>query len=219
MKKLFKKNITYLFSVIPLTLIVFTIKLRSVENFISTSCLTPVLNKTKTFDDLPCGFVAKGPMLHPQKPTFVTNNYIPILQYPTGNFPGTNVQIYNSIYSEHQTDQLIIQEDGNLVLYCITCTPVKPLWSAQTRGKDGKALFFQADGDLVLRNSLGKTVWHSNIHSKCAGSERAYFSLQDDGNLVMLYDQNTDNTGATYYLGSTGSTNDQLKSSHPGKIE
>jgi hypothetical protein len=218
MKKPFKKSISYMFSIIPLLLFIVTVNSKKNGNFVPPSSLTPVSNKVtaKIFDELPCGFVSRGKQL-PEKPTFVTNNYIPILQYPTGNFPGTNVQIYNSIYSEHQNDQLILQVDGNLVLYCLTCNPVKAIWSAQTQGKDGKVLFFQPDGDLVLHNSLGKVIWHSNIHSTCAGSDQAYFTLQDDGNLAMLYNDPTD--GVTHYLGGTGSTNDQTKMSHPGKIQ
>ncbi len=227
MKKLLKKSLNYAFTIIPLAAIIFTIGFKRAGNFNSISRLQPVFYKNPTtghsgggITDLPCGFVSKG-KLPPQKPTFVTNNYVPVLQYPSGNFPGTTTQLYNSIYSEHQTDQLIIQEDGNLVIYCVTCNPVKALWSAQTRGKDGKTLFFQSDGDLVLKNSFGKTVWHSNIHSTCKGSDQAYFTLQDDGNLLMLFNEGVDgsNNGFAYYLGSTGSTNDQLKSGHPGKIQ
>jgi hypothetical protein len=192
---------------------------------------------------LPCGFVSKGVQL-PEQPSFTTNNVIPILQYPAGNSPGTTLQIPDALYSERQNDQLILQPDGNLVIYCTTCNPAKAIWSSQTNGKNVRALYFQPDGDLVLRNANGKMVWHSNIHSSCAGSEQAYFTLQDDGNLVMLYNLTIGNGAAassgaspvsspaspasgnsndvkvvTEYLGGTGSTNDQDKMSHPGKLQ
>jgi hypothetical protein len=219
MKNLLKKSAKYVFSIVPLAAIVMVVNFGKPLN----ATLSATGNAPGTYnvfsDDLPCGYTQKGPLVTPQKPTFVTNNYVPILQFPAGIFPGTNVTIGNAIYSQGETDQLILQEDGNLVLYCTTCNPLKPLWASQTRGKDAKTLFFQTDGDLVLRNSFGRTVWHSNIHSTCAGSEQAYFTLQDDGNLVMLYNQNPDATGSTYLLGSTGCTNDQSKMSHPGKIQ
>jgi len=213
MKNSLKTSFKYVFSIIPLGAILLTVNL--IETHLNPKTVH-ILNKPA---DLPCGFVAKGPLLQPQKPTFVTNNNIPILQFPAGNFPGTNTPVGNALYSAGESDQLILQEDGNLVLYCTSCNPLKPLWSTQTRGKDGKTLYFLTNGDLVLRNSYGKTIWHSNIHSTCAGSERAYFTLQDDGNLLMLINQNDDNTGSAYLLGSTGCTNDQPKSAHQAKIE
>jgi len=220
MKNPLKTSFKYVFSIIPLGAILLTINLIGPHlnpKAVNTSAkAAATVNKLA---DIPCGFVAKGPLQQPQKPTFVTNNNIPVLQYPTGNFPGTTIQVGNAIYSASETDQLILQEDGNLVLYCTTCQPVRPLWSTQTRGKEGRALYFQSDGDLVLRNAYNKIIWHSNIHSTCAGSERAYFSLQDDGNLVMLINQNDDNTGNAFLLGSTGCTNDQPKSAHQAKIE
>ena len=219
MKNVLKQSAKYAFSIVPLVaIVIFAYFKKSPIGF------TPPASRPnamavfpgKEFADLPCGFVSHGKQ-QAEKPTFVTNPYIPILQYPTGNFPGTDVKIFNSIFSEHQSDDLELQVDGNLVLYCLTCNPKKPLWSSQTNGKDGKTLFFQPDGDLVLRNSLGKTIWHYNIHSTCPGSDKAYFTLQDDGNLAMLYDDAE--AGLTHYLGGTGSTNDQAKMTHPGKIQ
>ncbi len=215
MKNYLKTSLKYVFSVIPLAAIILIAD--------SGKPLTvPAPGKAMAAvapADLPCGFVAKGPLQQPQKPTFTTNNNIPVLQSVPGVFPGTNVTVPNTVMSAGGSDQLILQDDGNLVLYCTTCNPVKPLWASQTRGKDAKTLYFQTDGDLVLRNSYGKTVWHSNIRSTCSGSERAYFTLQDDGNMVMLINQNADNTGSAYLLGATGCTNDQPKSAHQAKIE
>ena len=213
MKNPLKTPFKYVFSIIPLGAILLTVNFKKPVN---ENKATATVNKSA---DLPCGFVQKGPLLQPQKPTFVTNNNIPVLQNPAGNFPGTNTMVPNALYSITGGDQLVLQDDGNLVIYCKSCYPAKPLWSAETRGKDGKTLYFLTSGDLVLRNSNGKTVWHSNIRSTCPGSERAYFTLQDDGNMLMLINQNSDNTGSAYLLGSTGCTNDQPKSSHPAKIE
>jgi len=225
MKQLLKKSMKYTYMVVmPIlaTALIVNLKKTSVEEkttaiFQTESKRTFQKNATADeFDGLPCGFVAHGKQL-PEKPTFVTNNYIPILQYPAGIFAGTNTQVYDSIFSDHQNDELVLQVDGNLVIYNISNNQKKPIWSANTQGKDGKYLFFQADGDLVLRNTQGKVVWHSNIKSTCAGSELAYFTLQDDGNLAMLYNDNAN--AVAYYLGGTASTNDQAKMVHPGKLQ
>ncbi len=197
--------------------------------------------------DLPCGFTAQGPHQQPEKPSFTTSDDIPVLQYPAGRYAQTNISVPDAINSEKSTDELVLQGDGNLVIYCISCSPAKAIWSSQTAGKKAKTLFFQTDGELVLKNENNKVVWHSNIRSKCPGSERAYFTLQDDGNLAMLYDEkaaagvikqsgqsnagpsanapankdaiNTNNAGVyTYYIAGTTSTNDQ-PSTHPGKIQ
>jgi hypothetical protein len=226
MKSLLNKSAKYVFSILPLAAIIIIVNLKkSPDNFISTHHLSAVANKISAtnapidvFDGLPCGFKQVG-IEDAHKPTFLTNNTIPVLQYPAGNSPGTTFQISDAIYNDSQSDQLILQADGNLVIYCTSCNPVKALWSTQTNGKGGKALFFQTDGDLVLRNANNKVIWHSNIRSTCSGSELAYYTLQDDGNLAMLYDQTVGDKQVAIYLGGTATTNNQERSPHPGKIQ
>ena len=221
MKTFFKKSPKYVLSAILLTTAFGVVNLK---NFLNIFPL-PATDKTVganlsggKFVGLPCGYKTVG-LEDPHKPSFLTNNDIPALQYPAGNAPGTNFQIPDAVYSDSQSDQLILQSDGNLVIYCLSCNPGKALWSTQTNGKGGTALYFQTDGDLVLRNANHKVIWHSNIHSTCAGSELAYFTLQDDGNLAMLYDQNVGNKVVASYLGGTATTNDQASSPHPGKLQ
>jgi len=209
-RKTFKQSAKYLFSIFPLGII-----------FVLPGAVKTVHRPEKALKitaGLPCGFVAKN-LQDPDKPTFLTNNDIPILLYPAGNYPGTNFQVPDAAYTPSKNDQLILQPDGNLVIYCTSCTPSRALWSSQTNGKGAIALFFQTDGDLVLKDAYGKTVWHSNIKSKCPGSEAVYYTFQDDGNLVMLYDETVGSKQITAFLGSTGSSNNQTKSPHPGKIQ
>lgn len=230
MLKLIKKSAKYVFGIMPFAALVLIVNLNKSPDSVTSKSDLPVVNNITAkevsnafFNNLPCGFKAQGAPQMPEKPSFTPNNGTPILQYPAGNYPGTSEQISNVLLSDGKKDQLILQPDGNLVIYCISCYPSKAIWSSQTKGKDGHTLFFQTDGDLVLRNSKGKMIWHSNVISKCAGSEKAYFTLQDDGNLVMLYNEaikkenSKDLTVATYLCGS-GSTNDQA-SAHPGKIQ
>lgn len=53
---------------------------------------------------------------------------------------------------------LIWQNDGNLVLYTTSGTPI---WSSSTGGQRGKWLVFQPDGNLVIYGSSGP-LWASN---------------------------------------------------------
>jgi hypothetical protein len=225
MLKIIKKSATCAFGIMPLAVIILIVNFKKSPASGSSVVPVAIVAKAAFIDDLPCGFKAQGSPQLPEKPTFFTNDGTPVLQYPAGSFPGTTAQIPNVLYSENQNDQLILQPDGNLVIYCVTCIPTKALWSKQTNGKGGQTLFFQSNGDLVLHNAGGKVIWHSNIISKCAGSEQAYFTLQDDGNLAMLFDQviskpnSTETTTVTAYLGGTASTNDQAKMAHPGKLQ
>jgi len=72
--------------------------------------------------------------------------------------------------------KLVLQADGNLVLY----DKDKALWSSGTNGKNAKKLVMQNDGNLVLYGPNGP-VWASNT----SGNRGAYLVLQDDGNLVI----------------------------------
>lgn len=75
--------------------------------------------------------------------------------------------------------RLILQPDGNLVLYFQT----RALWSTATDGKSVSFLALQPDGNLVLYDNASKPIWHSHT----VGGERSRLVLQPDGNLV-LYD-------------------------------
>ena len=72
--------------------------------------------------------------------------------------------------------KLILQEDGNLVLY----RKGKALWSSGTNGKDARKLVMQSDGNLVLYGNNGP-IWASNT----SGNRGAFLMLQNDGNLVI----------------------------------
>ncbi len=81
-----------------------------------------------------------------------------------------------SLESPNGRFKLVLQADGNLVLY----DKDKALWSSGTNGKDAKKLVMQNDGNLVLYGPNGP-VWASNT----SGNRGAYLVLQDDGNLVI----------------------------------
>jgi hypothetical protein len=77
--------------------------------------------------------------------------------------------------------KLIMQSDGNLVLYSSRFDPARALWSSNTGGNAGAYAVMQSDGNFVVYSSAGKALWQSGT----SGNSGAYVSLQDDGNLVV----------------------------------
>lgn len=71
---------------------------------------------------------------------------------------------------------LVMQQDGNLVLYE---HGVEPLWASHT-GK-GEVCVMQEDGDLVVSDAEGKPAWSSGT----GGHPGAFLTLNNDKNLVI----------------------------------
>jgi hypothetical protein len=78
--------------------------------------------------------------------------------------------------------KLILQRDGNLVLY----SPTQALWATGTDGQATAFLAIQPDGNLVLYNRNGHALWAS--HTTRFGLTRLV--VQQDGNLVIYDRQN-----------------------------
>lgn len=66
--------------------------------------------------------------------------------------------LWASATSGQPTAELILQSDGNLVLYSVTGTP---LWSSATFGNPGDRLVVQNDGNLVIYSSANAPLWSS----------------------------------------------------------
>ena len=76
--------------------------------------------------------------------------------------------------------RLVMQADGNLVLYRTGASPWAALWSSGTAGQPGARVVMQGDGNLVVyRGSVAK--WSSNT----AGFGGSSIWLQNDSNLVI----------------------------------
>jgi GH25 family lysozyme M1 (1,4-beta-N-acetylmuramidase) len=73
--------------------------------------------------------------------------------------------------------QLVMQTDGNVVLYAHGIA----LWATGTNGKGGYLFVMQGDGNLVLYSNAGCPMWASNT----SGHPGAFFAVQSDGNLVI----------------------------------
>ena len=75
--------------------------------------------------------------------------------------------------------RLIMQADGNLVLY--RTQTMQPLWASDTWGQDVATTVMQTDGNLVAYSPQGVPAWATGTD----GHAGAYVILQDDGNLVV----------------------------------
>jgi hypothetical protein len=85
-----------------------------------------------------------------------------------------------SIVSSDGRFKLVMQIDGNLVLYKLESG--QALWATGTDGQDVEFCIMQSDGNLVLYlEGSGRPVWASNT----AGNPDSFLVVQNDGNLVV----------------------------------
>ena len=96
--------------------------------------------------------------------------------------PKEELAVKESIRSENGRYELVLQEDGNLVLYR---SGGGVLWSTGTNNQVVNRLVMQDDGNLVLYGPGNRTVWSSGTF----GHPGSYLVLQDDGNLVIYVPQ------------------------------
>ncbi len=85
----------------------------------------------------------------------------------------------SSLSSPSDTYTLVMQDDGNLVLYRVKDN--SPLWASYTNGQDVKGAIMQEDGNLVVYDPNSRPLWASGTD----GKGRCFLVLQDDGNLVV----------------------------------
>jgi hypothetical protein len=99
----------------------------------------------------------------------------------TSSVLGTNqtLNVGQSITSSDGRYRVVMQGDGNLVLYSIN----RALWSSNTAGKPVVRVVMQGDGNLVLYDVQNKPYWSSGT----AGKGSSNLIMQGDGNLV-IYD-------------------------------
>ncbi len=98
--------------------------------------------------------------------------------------PGDVLRPGWAIYSPPPEDfRLVMQDDGNLVLYD---GAGKPTWASGTDHHPGAHAAMQTDGNLVVYPPTGHALWASDTDHHPG----AYVALQTDGNLVV-YDGTT----------------------------
>ena len=99
---------------------------------------------------------------------------------PDRLLPNQGITVGQSIASADGRFRLVLQSDGNLVLY----RSGQPLWASNTAGHpEVFDAVMQGDGNLVIYNQCGRAMWASNT----AGHPGAWFVVQNDGNAV-IYD-------------------------------
>jgi len=93
-------------------------------------------------------------------------------------YPGLQLDPGQSLSSPDGRLRLVMQLDGNLVLY----TPTgHAAWASNTRGHTGVYALMQLDGNLVLYEPSGRALWATATE----GHPGAYLAVQNDGNLVV----------------------------------
>ena len=91
--------------------------------------------------------------------------------------PGQGLTAGMSLLSNNKRFKLILQGDGNLVLYSYG----NAIWATGTDGRHTWQAVMQGDGNFVLYDVHLHPVWASNS----AGHPGAFLVMQDDTNLVV----------------------------------
>ncbi|WP_244105541.1 protease pro-enzyme activation domain-containing protein [Burkholderia ambifaria] len=102
------------------------------------------------------------------------------VSYSGGINEGTTLKPGQAVYSASRNRQLLMQGDGNLVLY--NTTNGAAVWNTRTYGNAGAYAVFQNDGNFVVYSANGAALWYSATNGP-SGSQ--HFSVQDDGNMVI----------------------------------
>jgi hypothetical protein len=105
---------------------------------------------------------------------------------------GQQLHTYRQLVSNSRLFNLIMQGDGNLVLYRTMFT--RPLWASNTNGAPVDHVIMQADGNLVAYSQQGTSYWATNT----PGHPGANLVVQDDGNAVVY-----DNAGNPLWASNT----------------
>lgn len=94
-------------------------------------------------------------------------------------FSGQALQPGQSLQSDNKLHTLILQSDGNVVLYN---QHSQAIWATNTGSLiDPRDFIMQTDGNLVLYDTSGRPKWASNTWN----NPGAFLNVQDDGNLVV----------------------------------
>ena len=95
---------------------------------------------------------------------------------------GANLSAGQFLTSADGHYELALQGDGNLVLYVLNgAAAPRAIWQSGTSGDTGDRAVLQSNGNLVLVDASGQTLWSTNkTATGCTN-----LKLQDDGNLVL----------------------------------
>ncbi|WP_155632096.1 protease pro-enzyme activation domain-containing protein [Burkholderia vietnamiensis] len=93
---------------------------------------------------------------------------------------GTTLKPGQIVYSASKSHELVMQYDGNLVLY--NTTNGAAVWNSRTHGNAGAYAVFQTDGNFVVYGASGNALWYSATGGTSYGQSLV---VQDDGNMVI----------------------------------
>lgn len=105
---------------------------------------------------------------------YQVNNYI-----GTQIASGTTLHAGDYLRSPDWRYSLVMQEDGNLVVYSVD--GYTPIWSSRTWNNAGDYAVMQNDGNLVVYNENGSALWNTYTYTQGA----SVLKMQSDGNLVI----------------------------------
>ena len=95
------------------------------------------------------------------------------------------LNVTDHLDASNNTSRLIMQDDGNLVLY--RSDEGRPIWASNTHRKPVNHAIMQGDGNFVCYDNSGHAFWATGT----SGQPAAYIFLQDDSNLVVYGSNNT----------------------------
>lgn len=109
---------------------------------------------------------------------------------------GERLDAGQQIVSENGLLKLVMQGDGNLVLYA---PGGQPRWHTNTYGNPGAWMQFNSDGNLVVYGPGAVPLWNSFADGGAKGG--TVLQVRNDGNLVQLNDAGYASwqTGTRYY--------------------
>lgn len=95
--------------------------------------------------------------------------------------PGQSLSSGQQLTSPNSRTTLVMQGDGNLVLYESVPPGRVAVWASATDGRAGSRAVMQGDGNLVVVDAGNAPRWDSGTW----GNPGSVLVLQDDGNLVV----------------------------------
>ena len=107
---------------------------------------------------------------------------------------GQQLNVGDTLTSSGGNYYLILQTDGNLVLYPIGQYGQNALWATGTNGKPSqKACMQSSDGNFVVYDTMSTDTTSANAlwASNTVGHPGDYLCCQDDGNLVIYTSDNS----------------------------
>jgi hypothetical protein len=102
--------------------------------------------------------------------------------------PGSALAADDTVTSSNNAFQLVMQRDGNLVLYQLDANRERtvPTWASNTVGNNGARARMQSDGNLVVYAADdARPLWASNT----TGRSGATLRLNEDGTLGLYVNE------------------------------